>query len=120
MGIITQFVKDRLKETRWKDREYIYDLGYLERIIEKGKPEHYPEALLYHDLCRRYPVEAMCIRKEIREGIYISPEEFRELLKEYRRCKRLTDEMKRQKWEQERREREEEEWKNWIMAGGRP
>ena len=55
--IMTQFVRDRLGETNWENREYIKDLYKLERLIKKGGPTSYAESMLNKALQSEYPVE---------------------------------------------------------------
>ena len=55
--IKTQFVRDRLKETRWEDREYAGLLMGIERLIAQGGVENEAARLLCRRLLRCYPVE---------------------------------------------------------------
>ncbi|MGI6149511.1 MAG: hypothetical protein GX195_08025 [Firmicutes bacterium] len=56
-SIKTQCVKDRVKETEWEDRQQIADLVTLERIIERQGPHGMAEAMVFHGLKGRDPVE---------------------------------------------------------------
>lgn len=70
--IRTQFVRDRVKETSFDDREYIHDLYLIEKL-QSGRSL----GLAFHmsggvqKLYGRYPAEAECIRLEMKEGRYI-------------------------------------------------
>lgn len=130
-GIKTQFVRDRLRETAWKDREYIADLKELEELhAAKGGYRGISHAMAHRYLWERYPVEHDCIEKEIEEGIYTPPEEFRRLVAEWKEAQRRKEaerrlkeaEEMRQRLERKRREQEwlEEERRKWLEAGGRP
>jgi hypothetical protein len=83
---ITQFVRDRFKETSWRNRDYIFDLRRLERTLSWDGPKQFGEAMHYNMAKSSHPVEWECIRKEIREGVYTSPAEFRKMYLNY--CKK--------------------------------
>lgn len=121
-GIKTQFVRDRLKETSWANREYIAVLKILEEIYEEGGARGFGK--MWHGHMRqRYPVEDECIRKEIQEGVYTPPEEFRRLVAEWKEEQRRKEaEWRRRQLEEQRREQEwlEEERRKWLEAGGKP
>lgn len=82
--IKTQFVKDRLRETRWYRRRYIDDLMRLERLIAKSPRTGWAGAIVYQGLGERYPVEKACIWAEIKEGNYVPPEGFQQRLAQQR------------------------------------
>jgi len=121
-NIKTQFVKDRVKETTWENRQYIVELQRLESIIEQRGPHSMGGAMIFHSLKGNYPVEYECIKRELDEGIFTSPEEFAELKKEHQ-LRKLAEE--RQKSEQARLyelaklEQEQREYEMWVKMGGR-
>jgi hypothetical protein len=130
-GIRTQFVRDRLRETSWENREYIADLKALEEWYGSwDRPRGIAAGMWHSSMTDRYRFEAECIKKEIREGIYTSPEEFRRLIDEWKEEQKRKEaeqrlkeaEEARQRLERERQEREwlEEERRKWLEAGGKP
>lgn len=75
--IQTQFVRDRVKETAFADREYVHDL-YLIEQLQRG----HSLGWAFHmsggakRLFARYPAEAEGIRLELAEGQYVDPTQF--------------------------------------------
>jgi len=120
-SIRTQFVGDRLKETRWEDREYVQQLMALERIVYQGGPKNGASRVLFDRLVRRYPIEHGAISTELRCGELTSPAEFR-LLKEAQSVVwRKQEQMEQQRVEQaERRKRDRlsKELSQWLRFGG--
>ncbi|HHV54958.1 MAG TPA: hypothetical protein GXX55_05895 [Firmicutes bacterium] len=113
--IKTKFVLDRLKETSWVNRKYIKDLQFLEYLISGGR-NCFAGAIGYSALSSEYPIESECIRKEIQEGIYTPPPEFRKLVDEHIRKRQL--EKLREIRAQQRREKTERNL--WLKMGGKP
>ncbi|MDA8064650.1 MAG: hypothetical protein M0031_03965 [Thermaerobacter sp.] len=114
-GIQSRFVQDRLQETEWQDRGYIADLKEVEHYLQSERPG-FAGSLHMRSLRNYYPVEVDCIRKELEEGIYTSPEEFRRLKAEQETTERqVTDDIERQKTD-----KEEETRRKWREKGGRP
>jgi hypothetical protein len=116
-SISTQFVRDRLRETSWANRQYIEDLYRLERFLKQGIGG-LTSAYLFKSLSDMYPVERECIKRELTTGELTSPPEFARLKRE------------RQEWEEAQRaaaeealarQQEEEERRNlsiWLKLGG--
>jgi hypothetical protein len=75
--IRTQFVRDRLRATRWEDREYVQLLMGIERVISQGGPRNDAARLMYDRLVRRYPVEHGAIFTELRRGEVTTDSNFR-------------------------------------------
>lgn len=75
--IQTQFVRDRLQETSFAQREYIHDL-YLIDQLQRGRNLGVASHMLGKPrrLYTRYPAEAECIRLEIHEGHYVDSSHF--------------------------------------------
>jgi len=119
--IKTQFVSDRLRETRWEDREYVQQLMAIERIVFQGGPRNGASKVLFERLIKRYPVEHGAIASELRRGELTSSEEFR-LLKEAQMVLWMRQEqVEQQRVEQaERRKRErlDKELGQWLRFGG--
>jgi len=119
--IRTQFVAERLKQTRWEDREYIQHLMGIERIVLQGGPQNPASRLLCERLVRRYPVEHGSIVVELRRGEVTSDSQFR-LLSEaqevlWRRQEQLSrDEEART--ERKKSERLTKELDQWLRMGG--
>lgn len=72
-------------------------------------------------LQERFPVEWLCIRREVEDNVHTSAEEFRRLLQEHEEALRAEEE----EWEREQREREleeqrleEERRRRWLDMGG--
>jgi len=119
--IKTQFVGDRLKETRWEDREYVQQLMALERIVYQGGPKNGASRVLFERLVRRYPIEYGAIATELRRGETTSPEEFRMLKDAQTVVWRKQEQMEQQRVEQaERRKRDRlsKELGQWLRFGG--
>ena len=120
-SIKTQFVGDRLKETKWEDREYVQQLMAMERIVYQGGPKNGASKVLFERLTRRYPIEHGAIAMELRRGELTSPEEFH-LLKEAQGivwCKQ--EQMEQQRAEQvelRKRDRLDKELGQWLLFGG--
>ena len=78
-SIKTQFVRDRLKETKWEDRGYIDILMHLENRVALSMRKQSPGwagGMMYALMCKDYPVEYKCIRREMEAGIRTSFDEF--------------------------------------------
>lgn len=121
----TLFGMHRLRETCWKDREFMEAIVRLEEFARRGGPipGNYGSMKTFGKYKGRYPVEWKCLLREVQHGVLTSPEEYRELklayeekvrrqLEAYRRQRRREDDQKR---------RQEEKWRRrWIKAGGLP
>ena len=78
-SIKTQFVRDRLKETKWEDRGYIDILMHLENRVALSMRKQSPGwagGMMYALMCKDYPVEYECIRREMEEAVRTSFDEF--------------------------------------------
>ncbi len=130
--IKTRFVRDRVREVSWKERQYIYDLRLIERIFSgpalgfafgmSGAPKRLHAA---------YPAESECIRLEIREGRYVDPDSFHEnraaftadwaAERQAQAERAASDEAARQRRRDEDRLAElRQERDTWLVLGGRP
>jgi|GEM_PF-591114 len=112
----TQFIRDRIKETAFRERQYIYQLLWLERIIFRGGPTQWAEGMAYHAMTHDYPIEAEAIRRELQEGKLTAREEFKGLQEKRRRELGIEQE----EWRLTAEKRESEELQEWLRAGGLP
>ncbi|MBM4463834.1 MAG: hypothetical protein FJ012_11025 [Chloroflexi bacterium] len=112
----TQFIRDRIKETAFHERQYIHHLLWLEDIIFRGGPTQWAEGMAYGGLRKDYPLEAEAIRRELREGKRTTPEEFKALQEE--RTRKLA--MDEEEWRLSLDARESDELQEWLKAGGLP
>jgi len=112
----TQFIRDRLKETAFDERQYIYQLMWLERIIFRGGPTQWAEGMAYFKMNKDYPLEAEAIKRELQEGELTTTEEFKAL--EEKRRRELG--IEREGWRRFEEKRESEELQQWLGAGGLP
>lgn len=117
----TRFVMERLQETSWEDRGYIYNLLDVEFFVERGGPKSFAEGMRVKQLQDRFPVEWLCIRREVEDNVHTSAEEFQRLLKEHEEALRAEEE----EWEREQRRKELEEQRieedrrrRWLDMGG--
>ncbi len=119
--IKTQFVRDRLRETRWEEREYIQQLMGIERIICQGGPRNSAARLLYERLVRRYPIEHGAIFSELQRGEVISDSQFHVLSEAqqvlWRRQEELSAAMEEQA-EKRKTDRMHQERLEWLLHGG--
>lgn len=75
--IQTQFVRDRVQETSFDDRDYIYDLYLIEKLLSgKSLGWAFHVGRGAQKLYVRYPAEAECIRLEIAERQYVDSARF--------------------------------------------
>lgn len=113
--ITTQFVRDRIKETDWEKRSYIADLCNLERILLDGGPHSVVEAMFLKTLSESYPVEFMCIKRELESGERTSQGEY-VILKQ-----NLVQEAAKDRWAEveARMKKDEHDLDRWVKAGGR-
>lgn len=113
--IMTQFVRDRIKETNWENRFYIADLYKLERFVLNGGPHSMAEALHRKWLTENYPVEHECIRKELQKGEKTGLDEY--ILLQQNLIRKVLS----KKWAEleARLVKDESELELWVKAGGR-
>jgi len=120
-SIQTQFVRDRLRETRWEDREYVQQLMAIERVISQGGPKNGAARLLYERLVRRYPVEHSAIFGELQRGELTTDSHFRLLCEAqqvvWRTQERLNRDLAEQA-EKKKADRLSKEKNQWLLQGG--
>ena len=112
----TQFIRDRIKETAFGERQYIHQLLWLERIIFRGGPTQWAEGMAYGKMKKDYPLEAEAIGRELQEGKQTTTEEFRAWQEKRRRDSGI----EREEWRRFEEKRECEELQQWLRAGGLP
>mgnify|MGYP001083165850 CR=1 FL=1 len=120
-SIQTQFVVNRLRETRWEDREYIQRLMGIERIICQGGPKNGAARVLYDRLVRRYPVEHGAIYSELSRGEVTSDSQFRLLCEAQQVLWCRQEQMDREvadQAERKKQDRLDREKRDWIRQGG--
>jgi len=123
--IRTQFVHDRLRETKWEARGYIDVLMHLEDSVElsmRGKSPGWAGGMMYSLMRKDYPVEYECIKREMTEGLRTSFDEFINMQVDHDHdvAQREIEAVERSMKEQdERRRREAELEKQWREFGGR-
>jgi hypothetical protein len=119
--IRTQFVRDRLRETRWEDREYIQQLMGIERIICQGGARNSAARLLYERLVRRYPIEHCAIFSELQRGEVTTDSHFRVLSEAqqvlWRKQEQLSQDLEEQA-ERKKADRLSRERSEWLLQGG--
>jgi len=119
--IKTEFVQQRLRETRWEDRQYVQELMAIERLILQGGPKTAAARLLHERLSKRYPVEYGAIALEIKRGELTSDAQFKLLSEAQNVVWNWQDEMDRRQEEQKQRRKEEKlsrERTQWNRMGG--
>jgi len=119
--IRTQFVADRLKQTRWEDREYIQHLMGIEKIVLQGGPQNPAARLLFERLVRRYPVEHGSIVVELRRGEVTTDCQFRLLSEAQEVLWRRQEELSKDeeaRMERKKSERLTKELDQWLRMGG--
>lgn len=122
--IRTRFVRDRLQETRWENRGYIYALMDLEedmRLSVIGKSSGWSAGMKFGLIRKDYPVECECIRREMKDKVFTSPEEFHSMKARHdyevaRAAAEATERQARELDAQHRRDLEMEE--QWYLLGG--
>jgi hypothetical protein len=117
----TQFVQQRLRETRWEDRQYVQELMAIERLVLQGGPRTAGARLIHERLVRRYPVEYGIIANELRRGELTSDGQFKLLLEAQSVLWNWQDELDRRQEEQKQKRKEEKlnrERTQWHRMGG--
>ena len=119
--IRTQFVRDRLRETRWEDREYVQQLMGIERIISQGGPKNSAARLLYERLVRHFPIEHCAIFSELQRGELTTDAHFRVLSEAqqvlWRKQEQLGQDLEEQA-EKKKADRLSRERSEWLLQGG--
>lgn len=113
MPIRSEYVLNRLRNTRWEERETILDLIALERYILEG-PQGMSAAMARDALIRHYPDETYAIESE-----YLPPDELAALQKNRTEIQRKAKHEKAVK-EAKSLRAEEVAKKEWLTLGGKP
>jgi hypothetical protein len=109
----SKFIKDKINKTKFKDRDYIDDLMFFERVI-LNKFEHLGMGgnMKLHGLKSSYKKEYEAIFKELDSKAWKKYQE--EEKKEKQREK-----AEEKKWDEEERKEKKEHKKAWVEAGGK-
>jgi hypothetical protein len=109
--IKSNFIKEKIKKTKWKDSDYIDDLLKIEYYVLGGESGRFTPYLVER-LEKDHPKEFKAIRLELDPSYRArrSKEEDREKAKEKREQARMERE-----WQKE----DERDRKDWIKAGGK-
>jgi len=107
----SEFIKEKIKNAKWKDSGYIDDLIFLEYGI-RGMGLGWTGGMRYNFLTNKYPKEYKAIYLEL------NPKVYKRIIEDK---KKEAEEEKREDEELEREEKEEEEQDkaDWVKAGGR-
>lgn len=119
--IKTQFVQQRLRATRWEDRQYVQELMAIERLLLHGGIRTAAARLLYERLVKRYPVEYSAIAVELRRGELTSDAQFKLLSEAQSVLWNRQDELDRRQEEQKQKRKDEKldrERTQWHRMGG--
>jgi hypothetical protein len=110
-GIKSKFIKEKIKNTKWEDSDYIDDLIKIENLI-LGKVHGWMTGYLRNHLEDEYPKEFKAIYKELRpkEWETTQKQEKKDKKEMLRECKELEIEYKLE---------EERNKKDWIKSGGK-
>ncbi len=107
----SNFVKDKIKKTKWKDRDYIEKLLDLEEHALGKRPRGFADAMYIHGIRGDYENEYLIILKEL------NPIEYGKYLKAKQKEEREEKEAEIEYKKQEKIERKTER-KSWQKAGG--
>ncbi|MCK4429578.1 MAG: hypothetical protein KAU95_04325, partial [Candidatus Aenigmarchaeota archaeon] len=107
----SKFVKKKIKETSWKDREYIKDLIMIEQYVLVGNLG-LTTGYIVGRLKSKYPKEWKIIHQEL------NPKEYKKTLKEERE-ERLKEKGEEEKFEKEEAKEERRDLKMWKKLGGK-
>ena len=114
-NINSPYLLQKIKETSWKNRDYINDLIRLERMIQKG-PQGFAGGQIYFLLREKYPVEFLELLKEA------SPQRYEAALADQQKSviDKASYEEKMAAAEKQEAEKEKKVYANWIALGGKP
>ena len=114
-NIHSPYLLQKIKETSWKNRDYINDLIRLESTIQKG-PQGFAGGQIYFLMRQKYSVEFLELLKEA------SPQRYEEALAQHQKA--LIDEASAEEKmvaaKKQEAEKEKEAYENWIALGGKP
>ena len=114
-NINSPYLLQKIKETIWKNGDYINDLIRLERMIKKG-PQGFAGGQIYFLLRKKYPVEFLELLKEA------SPQRYEAELADQQKSviDKASYEEKMAAAEKQEAEKEKKVYANWIALGGKP
>ena len=111
--IRSDYVLNRLRNTRWENHETIFSLIALERYVVEG-PHGWIDAIGGGALRQRYPDETRAIEAEL-----LPPDEFAEMERSRAAASRRAIESKA-KADADRKEAAEAAKREWLALGGKP
>ena len=106
-NIKSKFIKEVIKKTSWKNRDYIQDLKNIEHFALGVNFGMYVTKLKWDSLSKKYPKEWKTIWEEVRPGKLV---EIAKAEKEERQKEREED-LKFKREEEKERRKESVEWK---------
>lgn len=116
-----QFVLERLRETRWEDRDRIAKLVALEGYARRGVKPGPNWMIGFSRLRGKFPVEWECIVREIEDGVRTPAAEYdkRRRAHEAELQRRREKQLRFVRQEQEREARAERaRRRQWLKMGG--
>jgi len=110
--IKSNYIRQKIRETKWEDRSYISDLMSLESLILTG-PGGMAGARLWVKLESQYPEEFKAIYFELK------PEKAKEI---FERKRKELEKLRKEERERIKRNKKrlEERLKEWLEMGGQP
>ena len=115
----TTYVAERLRATRWEDRQTIRDLLDLERLYLRRWGNGF-DLLQLNMLARRLPLAALIIRTEMKSGRRLTDAEAQAILDDQDRQQRERAAAQELHEAGQRQQQEHAEYQVWIKAGGQP
>ncbi len=116
----TEYVKKKLKQTKWKNRDYIEDLMKIEKFILEynERPQGMAHAMMMHNWCDTEHFYGEYIREYEQILKELKPKKYNKYVIEK---KNYTVESKKaqEKWENEEKTRTKKEKTAWKKAGGK-
>jgi hypothetical protein len=79
----TQFLRDRLSEACFEERDWIAELARwegMDRFSARGGNLGFASNMYYAQFRSAKPFDGACIQKEVRQGIYTPPDKYWRLL----------------------------------------
>lgn len=116
----SRFIRDRVRETAWRDRAYIGDLVFMESVILDHGPHSFGGGMAFAYAKRRLPVEHDCLMRELRDNVYTPPEEFHNLVASQRRLSLVTQQIEQFEEEAKTQEGAHQLSAVWEQMGGTP
>ena len=107
----TNFVKEQIKKTKWKNKHYIDDLLKIERVIS-GEGVGWTVGPIITHFEQKYSKEYKAIFKEL------CPKKLKDL-KEYQKKEGEKERKLKELWEKKKLEEEKQDKEDWKKMGGK-